>query len=342
MKKSFFAVTALATFVGLLVGYTTHAQQSTAKTSESDEIIIRRKGDKNEKLTVEFKDGQVTVNGKPMSEYNDNDVSISTRRTREIQRPGQPLDIQGIRTVPSSPFRGGTFNMNDNQAIARGYRTPATASGNKALLGVTTEKNEDGLRITSISKGSAAEKAGLREGDIITKIDNTSVESPEDLTKAIGKFSPEDKATVTYKRDKKEQKTAVTLKKREDATTLYSDAFNNQNFNFDMLTPGADGQLNMIMRGNNLRLGLKAQDTEDGKGVKVIDVDDASNAAKAGIKEGDIITNFNEKSVNSVGDLMDAAKDMKDKSSVKVRISREGKAQEMEIRVPKRLKTASL
>ncbi|MBE7173633.1 MAG: PDZ domain-containing protein [Williamsia sp.] len=331
MRKQF---TIMIVMAGLFSSYASQAQQSagvgTTTTNGSDEIIIRKKGDKDSKVTVEFKDGQVTVNGKPLSEYNGDDVSVSRRRSVTIARPA----------TPASPFRGGTYNFDYNQN--RGQAFTYTTTANKALLGVMTEKDDNGAKITSVTKNSAAEKAGLKEGDVITKIDNTAIATPEDLSKAVGKYKPEDKATITYRRDKKEQKATATLEKRKDGGVFYSDGLNNPNFNFDMLTPGQDGNWNMVLRGNNLRLGIKAQDTEDGKGVKVLDVDDDSNAAKAGIKEGDVITDFDGDKVNSVSDLMEAAKDMKDKSSIKVKLSRDGKSQEVDIRVPKRLRTANL
>src|SRR5207253_9623918 len=113
----------------------------------------------------------------------------------------------------------------------------------------------------------------------------------EDLSDAIGKLKPEDKATITYKRDKKEQKISATLGKRTDST-FFPQAFQyNNNHDFNLTTPDLDGY-NMMIRGGNPRLGIKAQDTEDGKGVKVLDVNDGSNAQKAGIKEGDIVTEF--------------------------------------------------
>jgi len=70
--------------------------------------------------------------------------------------------------------------------------------------------------------------------------------------------------------------------------------------------------------GNSLKFGIRAQDAEDGKGVKVLDVDDESTAAKAGIKEGDVITRFDGKDLNSVTALTEAARAAKDKISVKV------------------------
>lgn len=334
MRTRFIAIILVAGFAGLFSAHTSRAQQGTTATSPrstgSDEIIIRKKGDKDSKVTIEFKDGQITVNGKPVSEYDDDNVSVSRRRSVTITRPA----------TPASPFRGGTYNFDYNQNGGQSYSY--SSSSNKALLGVMTEKVDEGAKITSVTKSSAAEKGGLKEGDVITKVDNTSIATPEDLSKAIGKYKPEDKATIAYKRDKKEQKATVTLEKRKDASGLYMDGLNNSNFNFDMMTPGENGSWNLVARGNNLRLGIKAQDTEEGKGVKVLDVDEGSNAAKAGIKEGDVITEFDGDKVNSVTDLMDAAKDMKDKSSIKVRLSRDGKTQEMDIRVPKRLKTATL
>ena len=90
------------------------------------------------------------------------------------------------------------------------------------------------------------------------------------------------------------------------------------------------------------RLGIKAQDTEDGKGVKVLEVGDESAAEKAGIEEGDIITKFDGKDVNSATDLAEIARASKDKPSIKVSVIRDGKTKEIDIRIPKKLKTADL
>ena len=112
------------------------------------------------------------------------------------------------------------------------------------------------------------------------------------------------------------------------------------NFDLDLSRKRIDG-LSMT-RGGSPRLGIKAQDTEEGKGVKVLDVDDASNAQKAGVKEGDVITEFDGKTVNSATELADAARDAKDKSPIKIKLNRNGKNQEIEVKIPKKLKTANL
>ena len=51
---------------------------------------------------------------------------------------------------------------------------------------------------------------------MITKINDSKISSPSELTKTIGKFNPDEKITITYKRDKKEQKTTATLTKRKN------------------------------------------------------------------------------------------------------------------------------
>jgi serine protease Do len=110
-----------------------------------------------------------------------------------------------------------------------------------------------------------------------------------------------------------------------------------QNFNYDY-APRAYN----FAYGAKPRLGIKAQDMEEGKGVKVLEVGDESAAEKAGIKEGDIITRFDGKDVNSATDLAELARTSKDKPSIKVSIIRDGKTQEIDIRIPKKLRTADL
>jgi serine protease Do len=99
---------------------------------------------------------------------------------------------------------------------------------------------------------------------------------------------------------------------------------------------------NWIWSGGNPRLGLSVQDTDDGKGVKVIDVDDESNAYKAGIREDDIITEVDGKTVNSADEVAKIIKDNKEKSSVMIKLSRGGKTQNIEVKMPRKLKTADL
>ncbi|HEY0677668.1 MAG TPA: PDZ domain-containing protein [Chitinophagaceae bacterium] len=290
------------------------------KINKGDEVIIITKGNKDGKVIVEVKDGEVTVNGKPVDEYKDGDIIV--RRNRSYNG--------SARVYAPSPFRGQAWSYDDNLFDGR----------DRAYLGVSTEKSDGGARITEVNENTAAEKAGLKEGDIITHVGETRINDHDDLSAAVRKHKPEDKVTVTYKRDGREQKATVTLGKHS-AMTLAAPRF-------EMAEPllenfrGMDGFGQTFSFNGRPRLGIRAQDTEDGKGVKVLSVDEGSAADKAGIKQGDIITEFEGKSINSADELASAARSTKDQSAMKLKLQRDGRSQTVEVKIPKRLKTTNL
>ena len=287
------------------------------KLGDYDEIIIKRKGEKGGKVVVEIKGDDVLVNGKPLSAYDDDNISV--RKNNVTVWNGNARGFMGAQV---SPFR---YNV----------------IGEKAFLGVVTEEDDKGAKITDVTNNSAAEKAGLKEGDVIIRIDDTKIENHEQLSKAITKHKPEEKVTIVYLRDGKEQKAAVALGKTSfnGVYTMPKVATTPPDMAFDFDQGGMSQSYYYPSRG---RIGIKAQDTEDGKGVKVLEVNDESLAEKAGIKEGDIITEFDGKSINSADDLASAAKASKEKSSISVKFTRDGKAQSAEIKIPKKLKTTNL
>jgi serine protease Do len=318
-------------------------EKDTDKKSAYDEIIIRHKSDKDAKVTIEIKDGDVLIDGKPISDFDDSTLSIHKRKFKVLD--GRKFsfngEINGDGDMLVAPYRNhsGTLGYGD-------IRKP------QAYLGVSSEKPADsqGARILNVTDGSAAEVAGLQSGDIITKVDETAITDPQSLSAAIRKHKTGDKVTITFSRDGKVQKQAATLGTMTE----------HMNFDFEMPDLKVMPELKQLLDlkqfdmgdmapqvfgqdfNRPLKLGIKAQDTEDGKGAKVLDVDDESTAAKAGIKEGDIITRFDGKEINSALALAAAARAARDKVSVHVSILRGGKAQDIEVKVPKKLRTADL
>lgn len=301
--------------------------QAAKEKSETEVITITRKGDKSEKTTVEINGDKITVNGKPIEDLKDGDI-----------------------TVHRNTFKTGTWNWNGDKGM-----TLFSQSDNKAMLGVTTEKVDNGVEIQDVTDGSAAEKAGLKEKDIITKIDDQKVEDPDALSEVIGKHKAGDKVKVTFLRDNKEQTVTAELTKWKGLVGVYGNGFNynfkmpEMNFNEAMpkiqsiprVPEGNWNQMFGVMAGRP-RLGLSVQDTDDGKGVKVIDVDDEGNAKKAGIKEDDVITEIDGKAVNSADEVAKIVRDNKDKNSLMFKVLRGGKTQNIEVKIPRKLKTADL
>lgn len=300
---------------------------------ETEQIVITRKGDKNEKVTVEINGDKVTINGKPLDEFKDDDISV--RRNKYKDFDGLTINRNG---------RGNTWSYNGDNPFAL-----FNEDSNHAMLGVTTEKAEGGVEIQDITEESGAAKAGLKEGDVITKIGDTKIEDPDDLSKAVREHKPGDKVVITFLRDKKEQKATAELTKWKGADAWAIAPGMNMNMNFDKIMPRVVpgirlpyGQNWSWSGGSGPKLGLSVQDTDDGKGVKVIDVDDEGNANKAGIKEDDIITEVNGTAVNSADEVAKIIKESKDKTSVMFKLQRSGKTQNIEVKMPRRLKTADL
>lgn len=326
-------------------GQNKEQKEKDTKLDEYDEIVIRRKDDgKDQKLVVEILDDQVIINGKPIDEFVNEEVIVRLRSPKRYMLEG-----------PHSQFRERQFRWNDMQRDWNDMQRDMP--GDRPFLGVSTEGSSEGARITNVSENSAAAKAGLKEGDVITRINDKEVFDHEQVSEVIGKLKPGDNVSITYKRSykndgkelSKESKTTATLGERKSmppmppVPPMPPDAPEGRTppmiFNFD------DGELREMFNFRHQgkpRLGIKAQDTEDGKGVKVLDVDDDSPAAKAGIKENDIIISFEGKNVNSARELAEASREAKDKSNLRVQLKRNGKTQNLEIQVPRKLNTTEL
>ena len=70
----------------------------------------------------------------------------------------------------------------------------------------------DGIYITNLSANGAAKAAGIKEGDIIRKINNVDITSGSDMQEQLSKYKPGDKVTVTYERNGALNTVPVTLK----------------------------------------------------------------------------------------------------------------------------------
>lgn len=312
---------------------------------EVQQITITRKGDKKDKIVIEVNGDKITLNGKPIEEYKEDEVKVMLNNFKDMES----------FSMSRSPRGGGWTFRTEGQPFAM------TTDTKRAMLGVTTETDDKGARVTNVTDESAAEKIGLKEDDIITRIDDKDIKNPDDLSEAISKHKPGDKVTVHWLRDKKEQKATAELTKWKGMTQFGSNSplFKEYRLENDGMSPAFPDmkELQELNRfkvfeapmgqgwswsGNGPKLGLSVQDTDDGKGVKVIEVDEESNAAKAGLKEEDIITEIDGKAVNSTDETVKIIRESKEKTSIMVKLLRGGKTMNIEVRMPRKIKTADL
>ena len=287
-------------------------------------IVITRNPDATGKTVIEIDGDKIKVNGKDAKDQKDVSVNVNTISDGYMRH--------------KAPNGAWTFNMNDDQVSL------FAEDENRAMLGVVTEGNEKGAVIQSVTKESAAEKAGLKKGDILTRIGEKKIETTDDVTDAVRSKKPGDKVSITYLRDNKEMKSTAELGKwkgiRMNAVAMprmkEMEKLERMNYDFERMSP------TMVYGSGRPKLGVSIQETEDGKGVKILEVDEESNAAKAGLKENDIILTIDEKEITSTADVMKTMKENKDKYSYNFKISRGGKTQTVEVKFPKKLKTADL
>jgi serine protease Do len=318
---------------------------------ETQEIIIRTKGEKDTKITVEIKGDKVTINGKPLSEFKDDEITINKRYITIRDGKGNtryqftPRDIEGLSL------------WNDD------------SDESSAFLGVTTGVYNDGSKdtklkgaeITNIGKESAAEKAGLKKGDVITKINDKKVDDPESLSDVVTSFKPKDEVTVYYTREGKAGSAKAVLGERKESRSMaYSfsgpdgqtRAFTiprvqgvpGVDMSPKVWTPGSGGSYEFFndTYPRQQKLGLKIQDTEDGNGVKVLDVDKDSPAEKAGLKKDDVVTEIGGKKVSNTDEVREQLHDNMEKSAYNIKATRNGSAMSFDIKIAKKLKTANL
>jgi Do/DeqQ family serine protease len=84
-------------------------------------------------------------------------------------------------------------------------------------LGIPT--NVEGVYVTSVAPDGGAASAGIKKGDVITKVNGSNVVSGIQMSAQIAGFHPGDKVPVTYLRSGKEYTVNITLKKKSDVIT---------------------------------------------------------------------------------------------------------------------------
>lgn len=146
------------------------------------------------------------------------------------------------------------------------------AKGNEVDLGTVS-----GVYIDQVTDGSAAQEAGLQKGDVIVKLAGKDTDKMSRLQEEIAQHRPGDKVSVTYIRNKKSQKTDVTLRNAQGGTKVMEEVdMDDMGVQLKPLTD-KDKQLLRIPYGlvvNNIRRG-KLQEAGVDKGTIFIQVNDA-------------------------------------------------------------------
>jgi len=187
-------------------------------------------------------------------------------------------------------------------AVQRGYVGITFTEVNEAVRKEYNIEDLSGLYVREVLKDGAAETAGLKKGDIITKIEGKVIHSSADLQERVARLRPGDKVKLTYKRDGKEKDVTVTLKANETkksgesegtASKSATEIFNKLGASF---VPATDKQ---------------KKDLGATSGVVVTQVRRGGIFEYFGVEKGLVITHVNGKPVNNVDEVESALADTK-------------------------------
>lgn len=149
----------------------------------------------------------------------------------------------------------------------------------------------DGIYVKDVDPDGAGAQAGLKEGDVITKLDDRTLTKMSELQEYLANKKPGDKVTITYLRNKKLITKAVTLKNAKGNTEILK-------------------QADMDVLGGNFRAITKEQKDElnINYGLEVIKVNNGA-LKSAGVAKGFIIQKINDGIIKSIEDLQNAVKE---------------------------------
>ncbi|MCC6383762.1 MAG: Do family serine endopeptidase [Bacteroidia bacterium] len=187
--------------------------------------------------------------------------------------------------IPANIVKKVTEDLLEYGTVQRGFLGVSISDIDQQIADEMKLKTMNGVFVRGTTIGGAAEAAGIKEGDIITKINNINVTSVPQLQEQVGKYRPGDNVAVTYIRNGKENTTSIVLKNSQGTTRLVKNEI-------DALL-GAE--LSALSTTELQRLGIH-------NGVKVSKLS-AGKLRSAGIKEGFIITRIDGQEVSSTDEI---------------------------------------
>ncbi len=203
---------------------------------------------------------------------------------------------------------------------------------------------DKGAYVNDVTDESPAEKAGLKEGDVIVKFDGKDIAESDDLIEAVRKMKRDTDVKIDIVRQAERKTLTATIDR-----IPHSFSFNFRTPSYHHMAPmprmprmpmmphmshgyGWSSSSAPFDRVEGLELQeLSRQLAEffevpDKRGVLVTDVEKGSEGEKAGFKAGDIITKIDGGTVRDAGDVSDAVRETKKSTDLPVDVFRKGKA----------------
>ncbi|WP_068087643.1 Do family serine endopeptidase [Polycladidibacter stylochi] len=193
--------------------------------------------------------------------------------------------------IPAATTKKIIADLKEDGMVTRGWLGVQIQPVTKDIAESLGLDNENGTMVAETQKGTPAEAAGFKAGDIILKVDGKEVNGPRELAKVIAGYSPDTTVEIEFWRSGKIETTDVKL------GTIPKD----EN---DKATPSQNEDANAALVDS---LGLELSSAKDagveGKGVVIVSVEPDSPAADKNLREGYIITEVAGTKVSTPADV---------------------------------------
>ncbi|MFN8436139.1 MAG: Do family serine endopeptidase [Cytophagales bacterium] len=211
---------------------------------------------------------------------------------------GRLIGINTAIATPTGTFAGYSFAVPSQIVMKVVEDLKQYGEVQRGLLGINIQdvtaelakekniKDIKGVYVAGVNENSAAIEAGIKEGDVITKVADVAVNSTSELQEAVARHRPGDKVVLTYSR-KGEMKTATAVLKNKmgKVAVVKKETLEDKlGAEFAELTDKDKEKY-------NLQSGVKVTKLRDGK------------LKEAGVLEGYVITKFNDTKIKSKEDM---------------------------------------
>jgi serine protease Do len=177
--------------------------------------------------------------------------------------------------------------------VQRGFIGVSIRDLDSKLAGEKGISKIQGVYVAGTTEGGAAASAGIREGDVITKVEGVAVNSSPELQEQVSRYRPGDKVNVTISRDGSEKTVAVTLRNKDGNTAIVKNE----------MVSLLGAEFSPVSKDEISKLGLS-------NGVKISRLN-AGKLRSAGIREGFIIESIDNRKVVSPDDIVSSLKNKK-------------------------------
>jgi serine protease Do len=205
--------------------------------------------------------------------------------------------------VPANTVKDVIEELKNSGSVSRGWlgvKIQNVDDDTAASLGLSEDK---GALISEVMADGPAADAGLKVQDAILEVNGKEIEDSRDLARKIADFAPGATVKVKVWRNDKEKTLKVKLGKFPNSTKVALGKFD------DDEAEEKPEKVDLKQLGLTLMPARSGGSTE---GVAIAEVDPNSDAAKKGLKSGDVILEAGGKSVSSPADVLEALKKMKE------------------------------